>query len=185
MKKWLRRIRGTVVLGLTWALAWAPVGLLIGMIVDPDGSMDEPWIAVGTLPGFLGGVAFAAVLGIVGRRRRFEELSIPRFAAWGAVAGLLVGGTWLVVALVSDPPRWLLNGLVVGSLTLLSAISAAGSLALARMAERRELPGAGADAAEAGRAGGEARELPGPGAGLSTRDQSAPSEHAARPIAGG
>jgi hypothetical protein len=185
MKKWLRRIRAGLVMGLTWALVWAPVGLLIGMIVDPDGSMDEPWIAVGTLPGFLGGVAFATVLGIVGRRRRFDELSVPRFAVWGAAAGLLVGGTWLVIALLSDPPRWLLNGLVVGSVTLLSAVSAAGSLALARMAEKRELPGAGADVAEAGLTGGEAQELLGPESDLSTRSQSAPSEHVARPIAGG
>src|SRR5918998_2963865 len=91
MKKWLRRIRGAVLMGLTWAAVWAPVGILIGLIVDPDGSMDEMWVAVGAYPGFLGGVVFSAVLGIVGRRRRFDELSLPRFVAWGAVAGLLVG----------------------------------------------------------------------------------------------
>lgn len=51
--KWLRRIRGALLTGLTWAVVWLPVGLLIGMILDPDGSMDEPWILVGTLPGFL------------------------------------------------------------------------------------------------------------------------------------
>jgi hypothetical protein len=182
MTKWLRRVRGAVVMGLTWAVVWAPVGVLIGMIVDPDGSMDEPWVAVGALPGFLGGVAFAAVLGVVGRRRRFDELSLPRFTAWGAAAGLLVGGSWVVLALASDPPRWLLNVLVVGSLTLLSAVSAAGSLALARMAEQREPPGAGADAAEAGLTEGEARGLVGPGADRSARSQPAAPESVARPI---
>jgi hypothetical protein len=182
MKKWLRRIRGALLMGLTWAVVWAPVGLLIGMIVDPDGSMDEPWVLVGTLPGFLGGVAFATVLGIVGRRRRFDDLSLPRFTAWGAGAGLLVGGIWVVLALLSDPPRWLLYGVVVGSLTLLSAVSAAGSLALARMAEKRDLPGAGADVAEAGLTDGETQERLGSGADLPTWNQSTTSAKAAPPI---
>ena len=136
--KWPRRIRGAALMGLTWAVLWAPVGVLVGMLVDPDGAMEEPWLLVGAYPGFLGGVAFAAVLGIAGRRRRFGELSIPRFAAWGAAGGLLVGALWLALALASDPPRWVLHAVVVGSVTLLSSISAAASLALARRAERQE-----------------------------------------------
>ena len=48
---------------------------------------------------------------------------------------------------------------VVGTLTLLSAVSASGSLALARMAEDRELLDASADVADVGLTGGEAREL--------------------------
>ena len=83
MKKWLRRIRGAVLMGLTWAVVWALVAVLIGMIVDPDGSMDEMWVAIGAYPGFIGGVMFSAVLGIAARRRRFDELSLPRFGAWG------------------------------------------------------------------------------------------------------
>ena len=79
MPKWLRRIRGAVGMGMIWAVAWAPIGLLIGEIVDPDGSMDEPWMLVGTLPGFVGGVIFSVVLGIAARSRRFDQLSIPRF----------------------------------------------------------------------------------------------------------
>jgi hypothetical protein len=185
MKQWLRRIRGAVLMGLTWAAVWAPVGPLIGMVVDPDGSMDEPWIAVGVYPGFLGGVAFATVLGIVGRRRRFGELSLPRFAAWGAAAGLLVGVLWLVLALLSDPPNWLLNAVVVGSLTLLSAVSAPASLAVARMAEKRDPLDTGADVAEAGLTEGEAQELLGAGSDRSTWNQSAASQEVARPIVGG
>ncbi len=83
MKKWLRRIRGALGMGLIWAAGWAPVGVLIGMIVDPDGSMDEMWVAVGAYPGFIGGVVFSAVLGIAEGRRRFDEVSLPRFGAWG------------------------------------------------------------------------------------------------------
>ena len=146
MKQWLRRVRSAVVMGLTWAVVWAPVGVLIGMVVDPDGSMDEPWILVGTMPGFLGGVVFSTVLAIAARRRRFDELSLPRFTAWGAAAGLLVGALPFVLGdAAATLPAWF-PAMVVGSIALLSAASAAGSLALARRAEGREpLPDAGAD----------------------------------------
>jgi hypothetical protein len=90
MGKWSRRIRGALLMGLTWAVIWAPIGILIGMIVDPDGSMDEPWIAVGTFPGFLAGVLFSIVLGTAAARRKLEELSVRKVAAWGAVAGLVI-----------------------------------------------------------------------------------------------
>ncbi len=137
MKRWLRRIRGAVGMGLIWAVAWAPLGLLIGMIVDPDGSMDEPWIAVGTYPGFIGGVIFSVVLGIAARRRRFDQLSLARFGAWGAVAGLLVGMLPFVLGSVNPAlPTWL-PFVITGSITGMSALSAVGSLALARKAEER------------------------------------------------
>ena len=158
MRRWMRRIRGAVAMGLTWAVVWAPVAVLIGLIVDPDGSMDEMWVAVGAYAGFLGGVVFSAVLGIVGGRRRFDELSLPRFAAWGAVAGMLAGALPFAVGeSTTELPLWLLAGVVVGTITLLSAASAAGSLALARRAARRELLAARADAVGAGLATGEAR----------------------------
>lgn len=145
MKKWLKRIRGALVMGLTWGLIWAPAGVLIGMVVDPDGAMDEPWIAIGAYPGFLCGVVFSAVLIIAARHRRFEELSLSRFAAWGALAGVLVA-LLPIAAAVADTGRapWLLGGVLIGALTVLGAASAAGSLALARKAEQRALGGASA-----------------------------------------
>ena len=133
MTKWLRRLGAALMMGLAWAVAWLPIGLVIGMIIDPDGTMDEPWVVVGTYPGFLCGVIFSAVVGIGESRRRFAELSLHGVATWGAVSGLLGGGFWLVLALLSDPPQWLLNVVVVGSLTLLSAVSGLGSAFLARM----------------------------------------------------
>ncbi|HEX2208133.1 MAG TPA: hypothetical protein VHG93_10665 [Longimicrobium sp.] len=149
MKKGLRRIRGAIGMGLTWAVVWAPVAVLIGMFVDPDGSMDEMWPAIGAYPGFLGGVVFSVVLAIAARRRGLDELSLSRVAAWGAAAGLLVGVLPFTIGEpTTERPLWLLAGVVIGSITLLSAVSAAGSLALARMAEKRTLPGAGADVAQ-------------------------------------
>ena len=82
MKKWLLRMGRATLMGLMWGLAWSPIGPIVGFIVDRDGSMDEPWIVVGALPGFLSGVAFSIVLMIAERGRRFDELSLrPRSAA--------------------------------------------------------------------------------------------------------
>ncbi|MDP3775716.1 MAG: hypothetical protein Q8Q85_15765 [Gemmatimonadales bacterium] len=155
MKKWLRRIRGAVLMGLTWAVVWVPVGLLISMIVDPDGSMDEPWILVGAYPGFLSAVVFSMVIWIAERRRRFDELSPTRVGAWGAVAGLLVGMVPFVAGSNStNLPTWLLMFAIIGPITLLSAVSAGGSLALARRAEKLNFLDARADVAKVGVTGG-------------------------------
>ena len=159
MKRWLRRIRGAVGMGLTWAVAWALAGVLIGMSWSLGLTMewfvevfDAPLLAL-AIPGFFGGAVFSTVLGIAGRRRRFDELSLPRFGAWGAVGGLLLGLP-LLVALSPEA-----GAAIIGTLTLLSAVSASGLLALARMAEDRELLDASAEVAEVGLTGGEAQEL--------------------------
>jgi hypothetical protein len=143
VNKWLRRIRAALLMGLTWAVVWMPVGLLIGMIMDPTGSMDEPWVLVGTLPGFLAGIMFSVVLGIAARRRRLHELSVARVGGWGAVAGFLIGSIPMILG--DQDGRnvehlWLLPLVVISSITVLSAASAAGSLVLARRSETRELP---------------------------------------------
>ena len=93
-EQWLRRIRAAVLMGLTWAAVWAPIGVLTGLIVDSDGSMDEMWVAVGGYPGFLCGAVFSAVLGVSKGQRRVEELSLARVGACG-------GGEWSVGGLAS------------------------------------------------------------------------------------
>lgn len=157
MRKWLRRIRGAVGMGLTWGAAGAFTGGLIELIWNlwpgfPLGPVFDIWPAVLAYPGFLGGVAFSAVLGIAGRHRRFDELSLPRFAAWGAVGGLvvsLVPAAMVGLGLASTTiPAWQITAALAGPFALGSAIAASGSLALARMAEDRELPDAGPDAGE-------------------------------------
>lgn len=141
MSRWLRKIRGAVLMGIIWALVWAPFGVLISFIVDPDGSMDEPWLLIGAYPGFLCGVIFSVVLGIAERNRGVDELPFRRVAAWGAIAGLALG---LLPATLIEPDgaisKWLLGLAIAGPMTLLGAGSAAGSLALAKKGEARELP---------------------------------------------
>ena len=149
MKKWLRRIRAALTMGLLWAVPWAVVAVLLGMVIDPDESMDEMWFLIGAYPGFLGGVLFSIVLAVAERRRSLSELSVRRFGAWGAVAGLVIG---VVPFLLGTPSADIdvarLATVVIGSFTLMSAASAAGSLALARRGEARELLDAGADTSD-------------------------------------
>jgi hypothetical protein len=181
----LRRIRAAVAMGLLWALVWAPVAVLIGtQLVDPDDSMDEMWWMVGALPGFLSGVAFSVLLGIVARRRRLEELSVARVGGWGAAAGLLIGMLPFLLGDRGGRPMWPLALVVLSSITLLSAVSAAGSLAMAQRAQRRESRDGGASPDDVGPADGGLQELPGarvaPGP-----SRPAAAEKAARPTAGG
>lgn len=172
MKKWLRRIRGAVGIGLTWAAGWAFAGLLIGVtsILLPflpwhyfSDTFDAPLPAL-AIPGFFGGVLFSTVLGIAGRGRRFHDLSLPRFAAWGAAGGLLLTlfpFALVAVGLASLNPGaspWPIIAAIVGPFTLLSAVSASVTLIVARRAEGRDLLEASEDVADVGLAAGEAQK---------------------------
>ena len=143
MKKWLQRIRGALG-GLTWAAGWGVLGAILALIgvFGALGSLPDHLAFAGFFAvfGFLAGATFSGVLGIAGRRRRFDEMSLPRFAAWGALGGLL-----LTVFML--PSMFTLANVVAFSVvTLLAAASAAGSLALARRAEDRDLLEAGEEA---------------------------------------
>ena len=148
MKKWLRRIRGAVGMGLTWAIAWAPVGAIWGLAVG------APFVFVGlVIMGFLSGVMFSGVLGVLEGRRTLDQMSLPRFAGWGAVGG---AGLWSILALIIPGAKFLVGCLLFGSL---GAASAAGSLALARRAYDQDLLRAGEDVGEVGLTERETREL--------------------------
>ena len=163
MTKWLRRVRGALLMGVIWAVLWMPVGLLIGALVDPDGAMDEPWVLVGTYPGFLAGVLFSVVLGIAARRRKLDDLSVAKVARWGAAAGVLIGSLPFVLgdASGSAKPLWWLPVAVVGSITVLSTVSATASLVLAKRSERMELTAGGEDIADLPVRQAETIDLPG------------------------
>lgn len=142
MRQWLRRVRGAIGIGLTWALAWFGAGVVLLLIVGP-GAADVPFPLGFGLLGFLAGAAFSGVLGIVEGRRRFDQLSLPRFAGWGAVGGLLLSGIFVVAADLGGEAILMLGPVFA----LFSAACAAGSLTLARMAKDRESLDAPADMA--------------------------------------
>ena len=132
MKKWVERIRGAIGIGLTWAAAWFAAGLALLLVVG-FGAADVPFPLFFGFLGFLAGATFSGVVGVLGRRRRFDQMSLPRFAAWGALGGLLLSGALM---LAMGPADVLVVGPVFG---IAGAISAAGTLMLARRAEKREL----------------------------------------------
>jgi len=82
MNKWLRRIRGAIGMGLTWGLAWLAAGIALLLVVGPDAA-DVPFPLGFGMLGFFSGVTFSGVLGLIEGRRRFDQMSLPRFAGWG------------------------------------------------------------------------------------------------------
>ena len=138
MKEWLKRIRAAIGMGLTWTAAWIPVGILVALALwiiglDPPGFVWRIAGVFGVL-GFLGGGIFSAVLRLAEGRRTFDELSLPRFAMWGGVGGLLLGGL-AGAAVFGGPGPQLADAVVAGVTTLLGAGSAVGTLVLARKAD--------------------------------------------------
>jgi hypothetical protein len=149
MNRWLRRTRGAIGMGLAWAAAWFGGGmiLLLGhVLVTGSTGADVPYPLGFGLFGFVAGVTFSGVLGLVERRRRFDQMSLRRFAGWGAVGGLLLSAIFVLAVALAEDSAFLWNLVVLGPVfAVAGAGSAAGSLALARMAEDRELPKAGED----------------------------------------
>lgn len=134
MEKWLIRMCRAAAMGVGWGAAWVPVSLSAGPVIERiTGLVDEPWLIAGVIAGFPCGAVFSALAGIASERRALDELPVSRAAALGGASGLLVGMAWLVVVLLSDPPNWLFEGLLIGSVTLLSAVSGAATALIARI----------------------------------------------------
>src|SRR4051794_15927569 len=141
MRKWLRRIRGAIGMGLTWAAAWFAVGFVPRWVLGIESDLPFPLLFGGL--GFIAGVTFSGLLVLTEGRRRFEQLSLPRFAGWGAVGGLLLSALFVRGASLGRSEV----AAITTTLTLACAVCASGSLALARRAVRVELPGSRGDTA--------------------------------------
>jgi FtsH-binding integral membrane protein len=138
MRQWWRRLRGALGMGLLWAAGGALVGGLIEAVLNVLPGSDlflgvDIWPAALAIPAFLAGVVFSLVLSLAERRRSFDELTLPRFALWGGIVGLLLG------VVIGFPL------VAIASITLVCSASAAGSLALARRAKQRDLIAEGTD----------------------------------------
>ena len=154
MNTWLRRIRGAVGMGLTWAFAWFSAGMALLLVVGPEAA-DVPFPLGFGLLGFLSGVSFSGVLGLLDGRRRFDEMSMPRFAFLGAAGSTALATVFVLIAGI-EPQAMLLLGPVFG---IAGATCAAGTLALARMAANQESLAATSKLDEVGLTDAERREL--------------------------
>jgi hypothetical protein len=157
MRKWLQRIRGAIGMGLTWGAAWFVAGVLLARV--PGFHSDLPFALLFAPLGFVTGIAFSGILVTIEGRRAFDRMSLSRFAAWGAASGLLLSGIFVVAAALRGESllgEFLLFG---PPLTVASALCAAGSLATARRAERRELRGPSGELAKAELTEDKEREL--------------------------
>ncbi|MDH3207506.1 MAG: hypothetical protein OEO79_12975 [Gemmatimonadota bacterium] len=95
MPRWLKVIRGMIRTGLIFAAGVAVVASMVAGIVWllPGGGGDRElvrMVVASAIWSFPIGMAFSGFLAIGARRRSFDELSIPRFAALGSGAGLLL-----------------------------------------------------------------------------------------------
>lgn len=137
-----RKMKAAMTIGTAWGLAWFGTGAAMWLA---GARADVPFPVGFGIMGFLTGTVFSGVL-MVAERGGKRRLSLPRFAGWGALGGLvfstIFGGTIYLVEGVLAP-------LAVTAVVfpLAGAVCASGTLALARVAERRELLDSGDDVA--------------------------------------
>lgn len=135
MRQWLRRIRGAIGVGITWGAAWGVVGSIPRWLFGIH--TDAPLPLIFGVLGLLAGVTFSALLALTQRGRRFDQMSLPRFAGWGAAGGLLLSALFVKAASLTGSDMLA----IPVTFAVASAACASGSLALARRAARRELSG--------------------------------------------
>ncbi|HEX7938021.1 MAG TPA: hypothetical protein VF483_03455 [Gemmatimonadaceae bacterium] len=139
-------------MGVTWAVAGSGVGSVLARLMGVNTDLPIGFLLAPL--GFSLGVVFSGILVVAGRRG-LARLSLARFAAWGALSGVVMCGIIVGVAALRGEnllgAAMMLGPVVAGA----SAACAAGSLAIARRAERRELGDAGSDQAATGLGDGE------------------------------
>lgn len=134
MRKWLRRIRGAIGMGFIWAAAWSVAGMVPRWVFGINA--DAPFPLIFGVLGFIAGVTFSGLLVLTEGRRRFDQMSVPRFAGWGAIGGLLLSALFAKAASLG----WGDILAIAPTFALASAVCASASLAVARRAASREVP---------------------------------------------
>jgi len=128
MKPFLRRLRGVIKTGFTWAIGWAGLwGVVLLIMAGFD--LLEGWDFWYTVRaelgvagvGFIAGSAFGVLLSVLERHKKLEDLSFRRIALWGGIGGLALAAGFGLQHL----PQTIV-------LTLLGIGSATGSVALAK-----------------------------------------------------
>jgi hypothetical protein len=155
MRNWLRRIRGAIGMGVIWAVAWGVAGMVPRWVFGFNA--DAPFPLIFGVLGFIAGVTFSGLVALIEGRRRFDQVSLPRFAGWGAVGGLLLSAVFAKAASLG----WGDILVIAPTFALASAACASGSLALARRAARQELSVGSGDATDVELVVSEKRKLRG------------------------
>jgi len=122
-------------MGFTWGAVWSGAAAVLRWVSGIE--TDAPFPLLFGLLGLVSGATFSALLALAEGRRRFDQMSLPRFAWWGAIGGLLLSA----VLAKAISLGWGEALALASALAVACGASAAGSLALARRAERREIPG--------------------------------------------
>lgn len=140
MSRWRRVIRGMIGMGLTFSAGVGAVAAAIAGVVSllpgSQGGAELIQVVVASAVwAFPVGVAFSGVVALTARGRSFEKLSLPRFAATGVGAGLVLYG----VLAVNAWDAWTLDAALVNAaiFVLLGGGSATAALLLARRAGSR------------------------------------------------
>jgi len=133
----LRRIRGAIGTGLTWAAAWGVAGMVPRWLFGFNTDVPFP-IVFGAL-GFMAGIAFSVVLMLFEGRRNFDQMTLPRFATWGGLSGLLLSAVFARLASLGASDVFV----IAPTFVVACAACASGSLALAKRAKMRELSDSG------------------------------------------
>ena len=164
MEGWQRRIRGAIGMGLTWALAWFGAGMAIMVVLlltTGETQADVPYpLGFGAI-GFVAGVTFSGVLGLVEGRRTFAQMSLPRFAEWGAVGGFLFSVIFVLAVALGGDTSLIRNLPFLGPFFAgVGAVCATGVLAVARRAKDGDHLSPGPDADPVGSGDGKRPGLP-------------------------
>lgn len=140
IKKLLRRLRGILGTGLTWAVGWAGVTVALSLI----GGVPFPFlfrvVLSGAAQGFIAGGVFATILSVAERRHTLEDLSLRRVALWGGIGGACLFVPIYPMLMSAGIPLFRL-ALPLAINALMGAGFASGSVALARRADHRLIDG--------------------------------------------
>ncbi|HKK92544.1 MAG TPA: hypothetical protein VJ925_03885 [Longimicrobiales bacterium] len=155
MTRFFRRLKAAAGIGFAWGAAWFAAGMAMFFA---GARADVPFPLFFGMLGFLAGTTFSGVLMVAERKRGFRQMSIPRFAIWGALggaalAGIFGGAVWLSEGVLAPLTATIIVFPIAG------ALSASGTLALARRADGSSEIEPGVDVDDIGLSAEEEREL--------------------------
>jgi hypothetical protein len=112
MNALLRRLRGIIGTGISWATVWGVAGVGLHLLAQAFGwpgfaasSLFQDMVAFATM-GFCGGFVFSTGFLLTEGRRTLNELAVSRGGFWGGLAGLT--GPVLALLLAAGAPMELI-----------------------------------------------------------------------------